>query len=281
MGERTDLIQTGVPEGLDALVLARLVDEAADGAQAQGLLVHITRDDRRLDELEQQLKFFAPKVRVVSFPAWDTVPYDRVGPNADIVAKRITALSRLVLSSRNEPVIVLTTVNAVLQRVPPRTFIRNSMKSISPGQRVDMNRLIQRLQSRGLYAHRHRHGAGRICGSRRHRRRFPARPAEPGTSRFLRRQPGKHQGLRRRDAAHGCEAAAQAHRHAGVGSCFRRGADGAVPHPLRGVVRRRHRRRSHVRGRERRLPLFRPGALAAAVPRTRSKRCSTTCRAPS
>ena len=119
MGERTDLIQSGVPEGLDALVLARLVDEAADGAQAQGLLVHITRDDRRLDELEQQLKFFAPKVRVVSFPAWDTVPYDRVGPNADIVAKRITALSRLVLSSRNEPVIVLTTVNAVLQRVPP------------------------------------------------------------------------------------------------------------------------------------------------------------------
>jgi transcription-repair coupling factor (superfamily II helicase) len=149
MSERTDLIQSGVPEGLDALVLARLVEEAADGAQAQGLLVHIARDDRRMDELENQLRFFAPKVRVVPFPAWDTVPYDRVGPNADIVAKRITALSRLALSSRNEPVIVLTTVNAVLQRVPPRTFIRNSMKSISPGQRVDMNRLIQRLSLAG------------------------------------------------------------------------------------------------------------------------------------
>jgi transcription-repair coupling factor (superfamily II helicase) len=149
MGERTDLIQSGVPEGLDALVLARLVDEAANGADAQGLLVHIARDDRRVDELEHQLKFFAPKVRVVSFPAWDTVPYDRVGPNADIVAKRITALSRLVLSSRSEPVIVLTTVNAALQRVPPRTFIRNSMKAIAPGQRVDMNRLIQRLSLAG------------------------------------------------------------------------------------------------------------------------------------
>jgi transcription-repair coupling factor (superfamily II helicase) len=144
MSERADLIFTGVPEGLDALVLARLVEEAADGAKA-GLIVHVARDDRRLSELEGQLRFFAPKVRVVPFPAWDTVPYDRVSPNAEIVAKRITALARLALASRSEPVIVLTTVNAILQRVPPRAFIRNAMKSIAPGQRMDMNRLVARL----------------------------------------------------------------------------------------------------------------------------------------
>jgi transcription-repair coupling factor (superfamily II helicase) len=148
MSERADLIFTGVPEGLDALVLARLVEEAADGAHA-GLLVHVARDDRRLEALEGQLRFFAPKVRVVPFPAWDTVPYDRVSPNAEIVAKRITALSRLVLSSRSEPVVVLTTINAILQRVPPRAFIRNAMKSIAPGQRVDLNRLVERLSRAG------------------------------------------------------------------------------------------------------------------------------------
>ena len=64
-----------------------IVEEAADGAKA-GLIVHVARDDRRLSELEGQLRFFAPKVRVVPFPAWDTVPYDRVSPNAEIVAKR-------------------------------------------------------------------------------------------------------------------------------------------------------------------------------------------------
>jgi len=149
MGERTDLIHAGVPEGLDALVLARLVGEGAQG-EKQGLLVHVARDDRRIEALEGQLKFFAPKVRVVAFPAWDTVPYDRVGPNADIVARRITTLSRLVLGSRAEATIVLTTVNAVLQRVPPRTFIRNSMKSLSPGQRSDMNRLVKRLELAGF-----------------------------------------------------------------------------------------------------------------------------------
>lgn len=144
MSERADLIFTGVPEGLDALVLARLVEEAADGAKS-GLIVHVARDDRRLSELEGQLRFFAPKMRVVPFPAWDTVPYDRVGPNAEIVARRITSLARLAVTSRSEPMIVLTTVNAILQRVPPRAFIRSAMKSIAPGQRVDMNRLIARL----------------------------------------------------------------------------------------------------------------------------------------
>ena len=148
MSERADLIFTGVPEGLDALVLARLVEEAADGAR-QGLVLHIARDDRRLEALESQLKFFAPKVRMVPFPAWDTVPYDRVSPNAEIVAKRITALSRLALGSRTEPVVVLTTVNAVLQRVPPKAFIRNAMKSVAPGQRVDLNRFVQRLTLAG------------------------------------------------------------------------------------------------------------------------------------
>ena len=77
------------------------------------------------------------------------MPYDRVGPQADIVAKRITGLSRLAVGGRDEPTIVLTTVNAVLQRVPPRDFIRKSIKSFAPGQRADLADLIDRLRLAG------------------------------------------------------------------------------------------------------------------------------------
>jgi transcription-repair coupling factor (superfamily II helicase) len=125
-GARRERVVTGVPEGLDALVLAQLVAEAGSGA-APGTLLHFARDDRRLDALERALAFFAPQVRVVSFPAWDTVPYDRVGPNADIVAKRIAALARLGLAALKHPTVVLTTVNAVLQRVPPRSFLKRAI----------------------------------------------------------------------------------------------------------------------------------------------------------
>ena len=163
---RTDITLAGVPEGLDALVLAQLAREAGqDGTP--GVVLHVARDDRRAEALETALAFFAsrPRVapgtpqggrdaqgealRVISFPAWDTVPYDRVGPNPDIVARRITALARLVVGARKEPTIVVTTVNAVLQRLAPRAFIRSSIKQMAPGQRIDMARLARRLSLAG------------------------------------------------------------------------------------------------------------------------------------
>ena len=144
---------SGVVEGHDALVLAQLLRDATASADGHApTLVHVARDDRRLDALERGLQFFAPKIRKISIPAWDTVPYDRIGPNADIVAKRMTSFARLALAAGKEPVIVLTTVNSVVQRLPPREFVRKSMRQLAPGQRIDMNRLMLRLTNGGFSA---------------------------------------------------------------------------------------------------------------------------------
>ena len=139
---------TGVPEGLDALVLAQLVNEAASD-KAPGTLLHVARDDRRMEQLEQALSFFAPNVRVITFPAWDTVPYDRVGPGSDIVARRMAALAKLALTTRKHPTIVLTTVNAIVQRIASQSFIKRTIKAMAPGQRIDMARLTQSLALMG------------------------------------------------------------------------------------------------------------------------------------
>ncbi|MEL6290484.1 MAG: transcription-repair coupling factor [Pseudomonadota bacterium] len=138
---------TGVPEGYEPQILAEKA--RALGLEQPAAIIHVARDDRRLDAIEQGLSFFAPKLRTVVLPAWDTVPYDRVSPSNDLVARRITALSKLVIGGRKEPVVVLTTVNAVLQRLPPPTFVRKALRKMAPGQRADMNRLISRLQLGG------------------------------------------------------------------------------------------------------------------------------------
>ncbi len=143
-----DIQLTRAPEGYDALALAQILRDAKHG-ERPAALIHVARDDRRLDSLEKALAFFAPKTRVVVLPAWDTVPYDRIGPDADIVARRMTAFARLALAAGKEPMIVLTTVNGILQRIPPRQFIRQAMRQVAPGQRIDMNRLIGRLQLGG------------------------------------------------------------------------------------------------------------------------------------
>ncbi|MBO0764427.1 MAG: transcription-repair coupling factor [Hyphomicrobiaceae bacterium] len=142
---------SGVPDGLVPLVLARLAKEAKGGAPALlPTLLHVARDDRRLEAVAEGVAFFAPNVRVVELPAWDTVPYDRIGPNREIVSRRIAALARLTAASGKSTTLVLATVNGILQRLPPREFIRRSIKTIAPGQRLDMGELIRRLNLAGF-----------------------------------------------------------------------------------------------------------------------------------
>ncbi len=140
----------GVPEGLDALLLGELARRAAAGGRKTPIL-HVARDANRLATLEEALRFFAPDIEVLSFPAWDGVPYDRVAPNAETIAGRIATLAELANRAPDEskPLIVLTTVNAIVQRVPPRDFIAGSSLKLQPGNVMSMQALIERLEISG------------------------------------------------------------------------------------------------------------------------------------
>jgi transcription-repair coupling factor (superfamily II helicase) len=142
------MIASGVPEGLDALLLGELARQTPRGAP----ILHIARDANRLVTLEDALAFFDPDVTVLTFPAWDGVPYDRVAPNADTIARRIATLSELThreTAGNTSSLIVLTTVNAVVQRVPPRAFIAASSMRLAAGNAVSMQELVERLEVSG------------------------------------------------------------------------------------------------------------------------------------
>jgi len=138
-------IAGGVPEGLDALLLGELARHA--GAP----VLHVARDGNRLATLEEAIGFFAPDVTVLSFPAWDSVPYDRVAPNTEIVASRIATLAALTERSTDDdkPLVLLTSVNAVLQRVPPPAVIAGSSLRLQSGNVMSMQALIERLEASG------------------------------------------------------------------------------------------------------------------------------------
>ncbi len=139
-------IAGGVPEGLDALLLAELA------RKARRPILHVARDGQRLATLDDALQFFAPDVRRLGFPAWDSVPYDRVAPNAEIVAERMSTLAELAARREGKdaaPLIVLTTINAVLQRVPPHDYFAGAAVRLAAGNAVSMAALIERLEALG------------------------------------------------------------------------------------------------------------------------------------
>jgi transcription-repair coupling factor (superfamily II helicase) len=124
------MILSGLPQGMLAQVLPELVRAAA----LRGV-VQVCTDDAQLAQLEEQVRFYAPELDVIRFPAWDCLPYDRVSPSTDIVAQRLSALSGFATTPKAQR-LVLTTVNAVLQRVVPKPMVQNASFQARPGQRV-------------------------------------------------------------------------------------------------------------------------------------------------
>ncbi|MGJ8611927.1 MAG: transcription-repair coupling factor, partial [Octadecabacter sp.] len=103
---------------------------------AKGPVVHVCRDDKRLEATRAALSFFAPDMPVVVFPGWDCLPYDRVSPNADISAARMAVLAGLA-HGMPDRFVLLTTLNAATQKVPARSVLREAAFSARVGARID------------------------------------------------------------------------------------------------------------------------------------------------
>jgi transcription-repair coupling factor (superfamily II helicase) len=132
----------GAPEGWDAFLLARRRAEAA------GHVLHVARDDARMARLAEALGFVVPEAEILRFPAWDCLPYDRVSPNPVLIAERVATLTRL-LEKASRPRIVLTTVNALVQRVPPRRTFEGASLKLAVNATIEVEKLALFLEAHG------------------------------------------------------------------------------------------------------------------------------------
>ncbi len=146
------LTLAGVADGAEGLVLADLAGAVAAGAKPPAVSIAVVcRDGSRMAALSRALGFFAPDIEVLEFPAWDCLPYDRVSPHAAIVAQRMMTLARLArVTGRERPAVLLTTVNAVLQRVPGREVVGKQSLSAAPGNMLPMAGIVRWLELNGF-----------------------------------------------------------------------------------------------------------------------------------
>ncbi|MCZ2328234.1 transcription-repair coupling factor [Bartonella sp. F02] len=137
----------GVLDGFEAFALAQLSLKIAQGKP----LVYIVRDGTKIASLQQALSFIEPNLPVIQFPAWDCLPYDRVSPGITVTARRLLALAQM-LSLRKNPhsAIILTTANAIIQKLPPCSIIEDQILHVRVGQCVNMNNLVHYLERNGF-----------------------------------------------------------------------------------------------------------------------------------
>ncbi len=132
-----------VPDGMQPMTLARVVEDRLKAApNARVAAVFVARDGRRLQRMDDVLRAMLPGHTILTLPAWDCLPYDRVSPNGVTIAARMTTISALA-DKATRGAIVLTTVNAYIQKLPPLDVVAGMSFAAKSGQVVDSNRLIE------------------------------------------------------------------------------------------------------------------------------------------
>ncbi len=146
-GGTGSFILDGVADGYEAFALVQAAREIAPDRPT----LFVARDGQRLPAIGEALAFTDPGLPVLELPAWDCLPYDRVSPGSDAAARRLDALGGMAaLARKPHRAVVLTTANALLQRVPPAELIEAQAFRAKPGNQVDMNRLVSRLENSGF-----------------------------------------------------------------------------------------------------------------------------------
>jgi transcription-repair coupling factor (superfamily II helicase) len=114
-GRAGQFIVDGVADGYEAFALVQAIHEIAPDKP----VLFVARDGQRLPAITEALTFAAPGLPVLELPAWDCLPYDRVSPGSDAAAKRLDALTAMIaLAKKPHRAVILTTANALLQRMP-------------------------------------------------------------------------------------------------------------------------------------------------------------------
>ncbi len=131
------------PTGYRPFVIASVVRDA--GRQ----VLAVTATGREADDLEQALGSLLPPERVAHFPAWETLPHERLSPRSDTVGRRLAVLRRLAHPSESDPTagpldVVVAPIRSVLQ---PMVAGLGELRPVAAaaGDEIALDEIVQHL----------------------------------------------------------------------------------------------------------------------------------------
>ncbi|WP_416355784.1 DEAD/DEAH box helicase [Aureimonas phyllosphaerae] len=124
----------------------RLIDRKARAPQSP--LVFVAQTARRASDIASILRALEPGAKIAYFPPWDCLPYDGLSPARAVMGQRMGVL-RWLTNRGNLPEIVVTTAEALMRRVPPRSIWKTLHREFRAGDVFDVKAMRPFLQSLG------------------------------------------------------------------------------------------------------------------------------------
>ena len=115
-------------------------------AASQSPILVVTPSSRIADELADELKSYLGDV-IINFPAWETLPHERLSPKSDTVTARISALHKI--NSNSQVKVVVTSIRGALQPIVS-DILQEDLINLSVGKKISMAELSTRLSYFGF-----------------------------------------------------------------------------------------------------------------------------------
>ncbi len=96
--------------------------------------------------LYDDLSYFSNR-KIIDYPAWETLPSESIAPSPDTVGERYFALNQILAT--DEPLIVISSLQACLQRVIPKEKFQNLYLTLKKGDSFTYDNLIEQLKKLG------------------------------------------------------------------------------------------------------------------------------------
>jgi transcription-repair coupling factor (superfamily II helicase) len=145
-----DDVVVAVPEAAQPFVLASLVE--LTGAP---VVVVALPTGAQAERFAHDIGAYIGQDRVLFFPAWETLPFERISPSVETMGTRLRVLAMLqsihtddASRSTDAPVVVVAPIKALLQRLGTSSAQIASL-SLRRGDEVDLDRLVSWLSSSG------------------------------------------------------------------------------------------------------------------------------------
>ncbi|WP_374222134.1 transcription-repair coupling factor [Agrococcus sp. TF02-05] len=113
-------------------------------ASSRPLLV-ITATRREADAVRDDLEAWLPSAQVLTLPAWETLPHERLSPSAETVGQRGAALRAVAERDPATPTVVIASVRAALQPVADNLLDIEPVELVAGARGVDLAELSRRL----------------------------------------------------------------------------------------------------------------------------------------
>ncbi|OQX35764.1 MAG: transcription-repair coupling factor [Oceanospirillales bacterium LUC14_002_19_P2] len=124
----------------------------ADAAQRHaGFSLIITPDQEQAERLRRELDFFinpTQQLELLTYPDWETLPYDTFSPHQDIISQRLHTLHRL---PRVKQGILIVAASTLMHKTPPVSFLEGHSLVLAAGDTFDREKQRQLLESAGYH----------------------------------------------------------------------------------------------------------------------------------